>query len=121
LTNAPNSRLRERRTQVVFDQILAPRILGSHVGLHPILTIIALLSGHAIFGLAGMLLAVPVAASIQRVVLHVVPKLNRQLELKPLEELRAQIDETQAEERAAEAEVEASDHSGLEHVVENVQ
>jgi predicted PurR-regulated permease PerM len=107
--------------QVVFDQILAPRVLGSHVGLNPILTIIALLSGQVIFGLGGLLLAVPLAASIQRVILHVVPKLNRQLTLKPREALREDVDATQAEERAAEAEVEASDHSGLEQVVENVQ
>jgi predicted PurR-regulated permease PerM len=107
--------------QVVFDQILAPRVLGSHVGLNPILTIIALLSGQVIFGLGGLLLAVPLAASIQRVILHVVPKLNRQLTLKPREALREDVDATQAEERAAEAEVEASDHSDLEQVVENVQ
>jgi predicted PurR-regulated permease PerM len=107
--------------QVVFDQLLAPRFLGSHVGLNPILTIIALLSGQVIFGLGGLLLAVPLAASIQRVILHVVPKLNRQLTLKPREALREDVDATQAEERAAEAEVEASDHSDLEQVVENVQ
>jgi predicted PurR-regulated permease PerM len=107
--------------QVVFDQILAPRILGSHVGLNPILTIIALLSGQVIFGLGGLLLAVPLAASIQRVILHVVPKLNRRLELKPMEELRDDVDATMAEERAAEAEVQATDHSGLERAIENLQ
>jgi predicted PurR-regulated permease PerM len=107
--------------QVVFDQILAPRILGSHIGLNPILTIIALLSGQVIFGLGGLLLAVPLAASIQRVILHVVPKLNRRLELKPMEELRDDVEATQAEERAAEAEVQATDHSGLEQAIENLQ
>jgi predicted PurR-regulated permease PerM len=107
--------------QIVFDQILAPRVLGSHVGLNPILTIIALLSGQVIFGLGGLLLAVPLAASIQRVILHIVPKLNRQLTLKPMEELREDVDATKAEERAAEAEVEAADHSNLERAVENIQ
>jgi predicted PurR-regulated permease PerM len=107
--------------QVIFDQILAPRILGSHVGLNPILTIIALLSGQVIFGLGGLLLAVPLAASIQRIILHVVPKLSRQLTLKPVEELREDVDATKAEERAAEAEVEATDHIDLERAVENIQ
>lgn len=67
--------------QLFFDQILAPRILGGHVGLHPILSILALMGGNALFGIAGMLLAVPIAASIQVVVLHVVPRLARNIEV----------------------------------------
>jgi predicted PurR-regulated permease PerM len=67
--------------QFLFDQIITPRILGGHVGLHPILSIIALLSGNVLLGVLGMLLAVPVAASIQMVVLTLVPKLSHEIDI----------------------------------------
>lgn len=46
-------------------QILAPRILGHAVGLHPILSVFALLVGTALFGLLGAFFACPAAAIIQ--------------------------------------------------------
>lgn len=49
--------------------ILVPRIMGSRVGLHPVLVIFALLAGGQLFGLGGMLLAVP-AAAVGRVILQ---------------------------------------------------
>lgn len=46
-----------------FDMhILAPKILGGHLRLHPAVVIVALVSGNAVFGLLGALLAAPVAA-----------------------------------------------------------
>ncbi len=52
-----------------FDMhILAPRILGGHLRLHPAVVIFALVTGSAIFGLLGALLAAPVAAVINIVV-----------------------------------------------------
>ncbi|OAT81467.1 AI-2E family transporter [Desulfotomaculum copahuensis] len=42
--------------------LISPRILGNRVGLHPLAVILALLAGGELYGLAGMLLAVPVAA-----------------------------------------------------------
>ncbi|HWD37850.1 MAG TPA: AI-2E family transporter [Fimbriimonas sp.] len=65
--------------QVVFDQIISPRILGGHVGLHPILSIIALLVGQMLLGIPGMILGVPVAACIQMAVLATVPKLSKEV------------------------------------------
>lgn len=65
--------------QVVFDQIISPRILGRQVGLHPILAIVALLSGNLLLGIIGMILAVPVAACIQIGVLALVPKLGQDI------------------------------------------
>ncbi len=67
--------------QLLFDQVITPRILGGHVGLHPILSIIALLVGNLLLGIIGMLLAVPVAASIQLVVLTLVPKLSQEIDI----------------------------------------
>jgi predicted PurR-regulated permease PerM len=79
--------------QLFFDQVLAPRILGGHVGLHPILSILALLAGDQLFGIGGMLLAVPVAASIQVIVLHIVPRLARRIDVH-LQEEQPSIGET---------------------------
>jgi len=67
--------------QVVFDQVVSPRILGAHVGLHPILSIVALLVGHLLLGIAGMILAVPVAACVQIAILAVAPKLSHEVEI----------------------------------------
>jgi len=45
--------------------IISPKILGDRVGLHPLLVIFSLLAGGELYGLAGMLLAVPAAAVIR--------------------------------------------------------
>lgn len=44
--------------------LLAPRLVGSKIGLHPVWVIFALLAGGALFGFLGLLLAVPTAAVI---------------------------------------------------------
>ncbi len=67
--------------QVIFDQLISPRILGGQVGLHLILSIMALLAGNALLGILGMILAVPVAACIQIGVLSLVPKLRLAIDL----------------------------------------
>ncbi|WP_220196203.1 AI-2E family transporter [Ktedonospora formicarum] len=53
---------------VLEGQILAPRILGQSIGLHPIISIAALLIGSQLFGVLGALLAAPIAGLIQRLV-----------------------------------------------------
>ncbi|NMB44953.1 MAG: AI-2E family transporter [Firmicutes bacterium] len=45
--------------------ILSPHIIGGRVGLHPVVTIFALLAGGHLFGVAGVLLAVPIAATLR--------------------------------------------------------
>ena len=50
---------------VLDGQILAPRILGRSVGIHPIISIFALIALAQLFGLFGALLAVPLAACVQ--------------------------------------------------------
>lgn len=62
--------------QVLFDMFISPRILGKSVGLHPVLSIFALLAGQKLFGFVGMILAVPIAASIQEIVLEFNPELR---------------------------------------------
>lgn len=51
--------------------IISPKILGDKVGLHPLVVIFSLFAGGELYGLTGMLLAVPVAA-VLRVILNFV-------------------------------------------------
>jgi predicted PurR-regulated permease PerM len=50
--------------QALEGNVLTPKLVGDRVGLHPVWIIFALLSGGALFGFMGLLLAVPVAASL---------------------------------------------------------
>jgi predicted PurR-regulated permease PerM len=106
--------------QVLFDQVITPRVLGRQVGLHPILAIIALMSGSALAGPFGMLIAVPVAATVQIIVVHLVPKLGQELQLRPLEALERTVAATKAA-HLADEEQPIDDHFRLETVIENVE
>ena len=48
--------------QIIEGNILSPKIVGKSVGMHPLWVFFALLAGGSLFGILGMLLAVPVAA-----------------------------------------------------------
>lgn len=48
--------------QQVTDYFVQPRVMSQQVDLHPLLVIFSLLVGAALFGLAGVILAIPVAA-----------------------------------------------------------
>ena len=50
---------------VLMDDFLSPRIMGRSVGVHPAISIVALLAGGEIFGLWGALLASPLAGLLQ--------------------------------------------------------
>ncbi len=60
--------------QIVFDTIIAPRVIGGSVHLHPLLTLLALMAGGTLFGIGGTLLAVPLAAAAQVVIVHLFPQ-----------------------------------------------
>lgn len=47
------------------DYIIVPRVMGHYVELHPLAVIFAVLCGEVIAGALGMLIAIPVAASIK--------------------------------------------------------
>ncbi|MGE5405937.1 MAG: AI-2E family transporter [Candidatus Saccharibacteria bacterium] len=51
--------------QQLESNLIAPRIVGTRVGLHPLLVVFALLAGGELLGIWGMLLAVPLAAAIK--------------------------------------------------------
>lgn len=60
----------------LFDNILYPRIVGGAVGLYPVVSIFALVAGASLFGVWGLLLATPVAASLQIVLTYLFPRLT---------------------------------------------
>jgi predicted PurR-regulated permease PerM len=49
---------------VLESQILVPRIMRSQVGLHPVLSVVALMTGAILMGIWGAIFAVPVAGII---------------------------------------------------------
>jgi predicted PurR-regulated permease PerM len=74
---------------LIFDQIITPRIFSDHVGLHPILSIMALLIGGGLLGVVGMILAVPVAGVIQMILKVIFPRLAQPIEVPAGEQLHA--------------------------------
>lgn len=50
--------------QLIEGNILTPKLVGDSVGLHPLWVLFALMAGGGLFGILGMLLAVPAAAII---------------------------------------------------------
>ncbi len=80
----------------VFDNIVTPRIVGGGVGLHPVAALFALTLGGALFGLWGMLLSVPIAASIQAILFRLFPKLTTPTPLSFLQAQGVRPDEEEA-------------------------
>ncbi len=50
---------------MTFDHVIYPQIVGSSVGLNGIISLFVILSGAALFGLPGMILAYPLAGSLK--------------------------------------------------------
>lgn len=61
---------------LVFDQLVYPRVVGKSVGLHPLAAMLSLLVGAQLFGLVGMVVAYPVAGALQVVVRRLWPRLR---------------------------------------------
>ncbi|KPU44956.1 AI-2 transport protein TqsA [Oxobacter pfennigii] len=53
--------------QQLEADIIAPKIMGNSVGLHPVTVILMLLIGGKFFGVAGLILAVPAAAALKTI------------------------------------------------------
>ena len=64
-------------TQISFDQVVYPRIVGGSVGLHPVISIFALLCGANLLGIVGMVIAVPFAGALQILLKYLFPQLAR--------------------------------------------
>lgn len=51
--------------QQVTDMFITPRVMSEQVDLHPLLVIFSLLAGATLFGVVGLLVAIPVAAVVK--------------------------------------------------------
>lgn len=79
------------------DYLVIPAVIGRAVRLHPAIVIFALLSGGAVFGLLGIILAVPVAATLRLVLIYVRAKLRDEDPFPSLTEELASTHEAVAE------------------------
>lgn len=61
--------------QQIDGWFIVPKIVGDCVKLHPVVVLLAILIGGNLFGLIGMLLAVPIAAFIRLLLVHYVPEI----------------------------------------------
>ena len=59
--------------QFVESYVLQPYIVGDKVGLHPFIVIVVVVAGSALWGVIGMILAIPLVAIITVVFLHISP------------------------------------------------
>ncbi|MCH9047953.1 MAG: AI-2E family transporter [Proteobacteria bacterium] len=57
--------------QVIEGMILSPLLVGDRIGLHPVAVIFAVMAGGQLFGIVGVLVALPVAAVIVVLLRHV--------------------------------------------------
>lgn len=57
--------------QFLESYVLQPYVMGDRVNLHPFFVIVMVILGGAIWGLAGMILAVPTAAILTTVLMHI--------------------------------------------------
>ena len=56
--------------QQLDGAIIAPKVVGESVGIHPVFVILSIIIGGALFGLLGMLLAVPTAGIIKLLIMR---------------------------------------------------
>ena len=59
--------------QFVESYILQPYMLGDKVGLHPFIVILVVVVGNALWGVIGMILAIPLMAILTVILLHIKP------------------------------------------------
>ncbi len=53
---------------VVFDLLVTPKVAGGSVGVHPLLALFSIALGAKLMGVIGLVVAVPIAASVQAVI-----------------------------------------------------
>jgi predicted PurR-regulated permease PerM len=64
--------------RLLIDRLVGPIVLGSAARLHPAVVMFAFLAGGLFLGVAGVILAVPVAAAIKVVLEHYYSQPTRQ-------------------------------------------
>jgi predicted PurR-regulated permease PerM len=75
---SPTTALWAFLTYLVLNQLLGyfvtPRVMGHHMRLHPFVVIVSILSGGALLGPAGAILALPLAAGLQSLISEFAPR-----------------------------------------------
>ncbi len=56
---------------VIEGDVIGPRIVGKAVGLHPVVSLVALIAGAELFGILGALFASPVAGVLQAIIIAI--------------------------------------------------
>lgn len=87
------------QNNVLFDNIIGPRVLGRAVGLNAFWSLLALMLGGTLFGIVGMLLAVPSGAVIKVFLCSYYPKLCADLPEEPGGYGRARVDKALTDEQ----------------------
>lgn len=71
------------------DYVVVPLVIGRIVQLHPVVVIFSVLAGGALLGLLGVILAVPLAATLRLLLIYVMAKLRDE---DPLAQLTREIE-----------------------------
>ncbi len=58
-------------SQVIESYILQPLVVGGKVGLHPLSTVVGVISLSAVWGLPGAILAIPLLGALRQILYHV--------------------------------------------------
>lgn len=80
--------------QQIDNNFIYPNVVGSSVGLPPLLVLLSITIGGSLFGLIGMLVAVPVASIIYTLIKNDLEEKERQRQQRPLEvdEIKTPVD-----------------------------
>jgi predicted PurR-regulated permease PerM len=95
---------------LIVDYGVTPRVLGKGVGLHPLMVIFALLSGAQLGGIFGMILAIPLFASVRVVLIYLFPQLTAPIPVTSPESENDTTDEATREVLKQTRDAEASTH-----------
>lgn len=86
---------------VLEGDVIGPRVVGKTIGLHPVISLVALIAGAELFGIAGALLASPVAGVLQALLIalwvewrQTHPKEFQKTKDDAIEEAKEALDET---------------------------
>ncbi|HEY3282977.1 MAG TPA: AI-2E family transporter [Armatimonadota bacterium] len=61
--------------QGIFDNVVWPRVVGGHVGLHPLISVFSMVVAGELWGVMGVVVAVPLAKSLLVVLSRIYPRL----------------------------------------------
>ncbi len=77
--------------QQIDANVLQPRIVGQSVGIQPLLTLFAITVGGGWFGFAGIILSVPIAATLKMIITDIIAAHEKATEAKEADENAEQL------------------------------